>query len=364
MQFARRLPGGPIAALTSAPLLCDSFRESFRGDGPDKPIRPPPLGVGSKSRLVFTGSGNSTGTPRPRCCLQTPDDPECSVSIQAMAGTPDRNRNYRGNPGMLIQYVTPSGDVFNIQIDMGKTFRESMLRWYPRFGVPWVDAVVITHDHADAMMGLDDLRSVQRMPDNAKQGQLAEARRDIAATPVFVGARHLAGLHRCFPYLVSKNIENQTVARYVAKIDWRAISDFETFTCPGGLQITTVPVEHGKDYICQAFVFGKGDRIAYLSDVSAVPDDTMAVLEEAPINILIVDCLFEFLHPTHFGLEQAVNLVRRLRPKKALLVGMSDAFEHHATNARLGKLRSAEGSHGPLPAPTHPLTWNIWFAFI
>lgn len=260
---------------------------------------------------------------------------------------------------MLIQYVAPSGDVYNVQIDMGKTFRESMLRWYPRFQVPWLDAVVLTHDHADAMMGLDDLRSVQRLPDTAKPGQMYDARSETQAIPVFVGARHMPTVHRCFPYLVETHAKKSAVARYVAKIDWRKFVDFETFTCPGGLEITSVPVWHGTDYTCQAFVFGSDERVAYLSDVSAVPDDTMALLEQAPIDILVVDCLFEGPHPVHFGIEQALALVRRLRPKKSFFVGMSDTFEHHATNVRLSKLRSAEGLDVQLAHDGHFVNVNL-----
>merc|ERR1712187_368916 len=120
-------------------------------------------------------------------------------------------------------------------------------------------------------------------------------------------------------------------------IDWTTFEDFEQFTCPGGLRVTPVPVLHGGDYICQAFVFGARDRIAYLSDVSKVPDETLAFLEKAPISLLVLDCLLETAHPSHFGLDQVLELVRHLRPQKTLLVGMSDQFEHHATNARLRK---------------------------
>ena len=48
-----------------------------------------------------------------------------------------------------------------MQIDVGKTFRENAIRWYPKHGVTKLDAVLLTHGHADAILGLDDLRGLQ-----------------------------------------------------------------------------------------------------------------------------------------------------------------------------------------------------------
>ena len=85
--------------------------------------------------------------------------------------------------------------------------------------------------------------------------------------------------------------DNACLKRFVAKLDWIETSDFESFTCPGGLTMTTVPLEHGRGYICQGFVFGTKDRVAYLSDVSAVPAETHALLMQKPIKLLVLDCL-------------------------------------------------------------------------
>jgi len=241
---------------------------------------------------------------------------------------------------MLIQYAAHDGRRRNYQIDIGKTYRESVLRWYPRFSVPWVDAVILTHDHADACMGLDELRTVQRLPEKFDPTNMAEQRAQIEATPVFVHARHLQQIRRCFPYLMQ---QVSTVARFTAKLDWIELADYQTFSCPGGLDITTVPVEHGKDYICQAFIFGEKARVAYLSDLTKVPERTMQLLEQRPIDLLVVDTLFEDTHAVHFGIKDAIALARQLRPKRTLLVGMSDQFEHHETNARLRQYLTSDG---------------------
>jgi len=326
----------PVAAAATS-LVCyskvlDGKRSHLLAE-PQGLVPPPPKGC---SRIVFTGTGNSTGTPRPACLMQIDRcDPACRVSNMAMEGSPERNRNYRGNPGLLIQYFSQDSVMRNYQIDTGKTYRESLLRWYPRFGVPWIDAVILTHDHADACFGLDELRTVQRLPSKIDPTAMAAHRAEIGSTPVFVGKRHMERFRKVVPYLMPKPHKHGEVGRFVAKLDWIEVEDYDTFTCPGGLGIMSVPVQHGRDYICQAFIFGEQQRVAYLSDVSAVPTETMEVLETKKIDILIVDTLFEKMHPVHFGLADAVALAKKLRPRRTLLVGMSDIFEHDETNNRL-----------------------------
>jgi phosphoribosyl 1,2-cyclic phosphodiesterase len=86
--------------------------------------------------------------------------------VQASIGDPRHNRNYRCNPSILIQYQHNTSREYNIIIDTGKTFRESILRWFPINRVRSVDAVLLTHGHADAIFGLDDIRSVQPLDSN------------------------------------------------------------------------------------------------------------------------------------------------------------------------------------------------------
>ena len=67
---------------------------------------------------------------------------------------------------MLVRFAAPPESAGgaphrHLQIDVGKTFRDAVLRWYPRHGVDALNAVLLTHDHADAVLGLDDLRGLQ-----------------------------------------------------------------------------------------------------------------------------------------------------------------------------------------------------------
>jgi hypothetical protein len=84
------------------------------------------------------------------------------------------------------------------------------------------------------------------------------------------------------------------VARKVAQLDWIIIEPFKDFTVEG-VTFTPVPLIHGEGYIAMGYVFGTTQRIAYLSDVSCIPPDTMQYLLEKPLDLLIVDALFKVI---------------------------------------------------------------------
>lgn len=115
-----------------------------------------------KNRLIFLGSGSSTGCPRPLCTMlfnekslaESGSDPvlkelrdqfqeKCLVSKRATVGNPLHNKDYRNNPSLLIaQYDENTGQTKHVVIDVGKTFREASLRWFPYHGI-----AISTHHH-------------------------------------------------------------------------------------------------------------------------------------------------------------------------------------------------------------------------
>lgn len=116
--------------------------------------------------LIFVGSGSSSGTPNIRCAM---DGAENCLACRFALADPD-SKNNRGNPSILIKVPRRdlggySGDAARnhqtILVDVGKTFKRGALKWFPKFGITAVDAVILTHEHADAILGLDDLREVQ-----------------------------------------------------------------------------------------------------------------------------------------------------------------------------------------------------------
>ena len=130
------------------------------------------------------------------------------------------------------------------------------------------------------------------------------------------------------------------VKRFVSKIDWNVVESFKPFVA-AGLKMIPIPVKHGEDLICNGYAFsldGESDHskktnVLYLSDISRMPEETEKyITEELPeTDILVLDSLsMDGFNPTHFSLKQGLELIRRLKPKRTFIVGMScDRFLPH-----------------------------------
>ena len=115
----------------------------------------------SSSRIALVGSGNSTGVPWLHCVLHQAS--RCAVCADCLARP--TSRNIRNNVSALVTFQPQAagGRTRHILIDCGKTFRAAALGGVAgalRGGLPRIDALLLTHGHADAMGGLDDLRDV------------------------------------------------------------------------------------------------------------------------------------------------------------------------------------------------------------
>jgi hypothetical protein len=116
--------------------------------------------------LTFLGTGVSHSIPKLDHAL---DRTLCPVCADAVAGGL-LSKNRRNNISACIRFFHPSphsgaqpSPHAAIVIDVGKTFRDSILSWFGRLNVTQIDSVLISHKHADAIGGLDDLRDMQRM---------------------------------------------------------------------------------------------------------------------------------------------------------------------------------------------------------
>ncbi|KAJ6821790.1 putative hydrolase [Iris pallida] len=292
---------------------------------------PPP------SSLIFLGTGCSSAVPNAGCLIQ-PSDPPCEVCSQSLSVPPEQNPNYRGNTSLLIDYSQGDGLHNYILIDVGKTFREQVLRWFTLHKIPRVDSIILTHEHADAILGLDDIRVVQPFsPTN-----------DIDPTPIYVSQHSMDSIMDKFPYLVQKKLKEGQEVRRVAQLDWKIIEcDCEKPFLSSGLEFLPLPVMHGEDYVSLGFLFGQKSRVAYISDVSRFPASTEYVISKSgagQLDLLILDTLYkEGSHNTHFCFPQTLDAVKRICPKRALLIGMTHEFDHHKDNEALAEWSSREG---------------------
>jgi phosphoribosyl 1,2-cyclic phosphate phosphodiesterase len=192
-------------------------------------------------------------------------------------------------------------------IDTTPEFRYQAMR----VGLERLDAILFTHAHADHILGFDDIR-----PFNLRQK---------SALPVYASAETLARLKQTFSYV----FEPPTPYSTVPQVTVHAIDGpFEVI----GTRIVPVPARHGGIGVL-GFRFGGA---AYLTDFSVVPESSKALL--ADLDDLILDALRDEPHPMHQTVEQALALVRELKPRRAWFTHIAHELPHAETNARLKDL--------------------------
>jgi phosphoribosyl 1,2-cyclic phosphate phosphodiesterase len=239
--------------------------------------------------MVLLGTGTSVGVPMIGC--------GCPVC------TSDNPRNRRTRCGVALGL--PHG---NLLIDTPPDLRQQLLR--ERIGV--VHAVLYTHEHADHIFGLDDLRLMQfylggPVPMYCEPAVERRIRKsfDYAFQPP-------DGKHRgAIPQLAMHPID---------------LAPFEVL----GAEVTPIRLEHGVAAPVLGFRFG---NVAYCTDCNAIPPASMERL--AGLDLLVLDCLRRKPHATHFSLDEALEVASQLAPKRTLLTHLSHELEHDATSAEL-----------------------------
>ena len=194
----------------------------------------------------------------------------------------------------------------NVLIDTTPDFRTQALR----AGINQIEAVLLTHGHADHVMGFDDLR-----PLGLGRSQ---------PLPVYGNKQAFEIVRRAFSYAFDGKPKLSTVPSVILKeID----GPFELL----GVKITPIPLVHGEMTVL-GFRFG---RAAYLTDFNSVPESSLALLQD--LDDVILDALRDTPHPMHQTVEQALALVEKIKPKRAWFTHIAHDLGHAATNERLRK---------------------------
>ena len=213
---------------------------------------------------------------------------------------PENPKNRRRRPSVLVE-----SDNKTLLIDTSPDLRAQMLD----AGVSSVDAALFTHDHADHINGIDDLRSLRADP--------------AANMDVFAAADVLDSIMKRFSYLFDGCQGVDELYRPVC-----APHVFDGPFSAAGIEILPLEQDHG---ICRSWGFRIG-RFGYSTDCVTLPEATLAALEG--VDTWIVDCLRDGEpHPTHANLAQVRDWVARVKPGRTVLTHMNHQADYETLKA-------------------------------
>jgi len=234
--------------------------------------------------VVVLGSGTSNGVPMlgrtyPPAFLANP-------------------RNHRMRSSIAV--LGPTG---NLLVDCTPELRLQVTRE----GITEIEAVLITHAHADHVMGMDDLRAI-----SMRTG------RDV---PVYTLPPYQDDIRRIFNYAFVPSTQF-----FVPRFDLRDVPEVLEV---GGMQIQTFEVVHGPVRVVGLRV----NDFAYVTDVSEIPAAARAKLDG--LDVLMLDAVRYRPHSNHFHYDKAIEVAQEIGARQTYFTHLSDDYDHDATDAAL-----------------------------
>jgi phosphoribosyl 1,2-cyclic phosphate phosphodiesterase len=181
-----------------------------------------------------------------------------------------------------------------------------------REGISIVHAVLFTHEHADHLHGLDDVRLFPFLLGHAM--------------PIYASAVVEARIRRVFDYAFSEREPTHSGA--VPQLQLHRIDDSPQRIL--GATVVPIPLIHGPH--CRVYGFRVGN-VAYCTDTNCIEDSSLALLEG--LDCLVLDALRLRPHATHFSVDEALSVIDRLQPKQAYLTHLSHELDYETFNATL-----------------------------
>lgn len=242
--------------------------------------------------LLFLGTGTSQGIPMIAC--------DCAVCRSA----DPHNKRTRASV-----HVTMGG--LHLQVDAGPEFREQCIRW----SVPKVDLFILTHPHADHILGMDDMRRFCDL-------------REFEGIPVYSTPEGLQRVRDIYPYAIGARPAFKGYPAFV-------LHEMPPLLDLGVGTISTTILPHGRMRVL-GLVFEEratGAKLAYYIDCKAVGPEARALAAGAPVVVL--DGLRPETHPTHMSIAEAVETAAAIGAPRNFLTHLTHAVDHAPTEATL-----------------------------
>ena len=243
-----------------------------------------------KNILTFLGSGTSTGIPIPGC--------SCGVC------TSSNPKNKRLRSSLYVQ--EKSG--INFIIDTGPDLRTQLLREK----IDSIDFVIITHDHADHLHGIDDLRPLTFFPSKK-------------TIPVFCHDIHLSSIKQRFNYIFDRESINKNQSYKgggLPQLDLYPLEELNNKFKNLNIKWNLAPHGNGKTTIIHH------SELTYLIDCHDITDPILNHLQKGANHLLVIDCVKYGRHPSHLGTDKTKEILLKTSPKRGFLTHLGHDLDH------------------------------------
>ena len=243
-------------------------------------------------KSIILGCGSSMGVPRPDGFFGSCD--------------PKDRKNYRTRCSALIK-----SEKENILIDTSPDIRSQLLA----NRINNIDRILFSHQHGDQTHGINDLRVFYL--------------KKKKVLPIYADKKTLKYLKKTFSYCFKNNPTKPKSLNYPATLKINQLKKNHKFS---NIRIKCIPVNHG-NIDCMSFIIN--DKCAYASDVKFLYKKNINLFKN--LKFFVVDCLRYDEHPSHFNLNEVIDLIEKIKPQRTILTNLNTDMDYKTLKKKLPK---------------------------